>query len=136
MSSAKRALTPEDVLDFKNVEDAQISTDGSQVAFVIGDSFKADSKWPRSTIWLVATAGGEPRPLTSGPRTDSLPRWSPDASRLAFARVVPPISVIGLHLLPQTKSTTTKPTPNTRSKCKERETLLAFAVGDPWTVPV
>ena len=84
MSSAKRALTPEDVLSFKNVEDAQISPDGSQVAFVVGDSFKADSNWPRSTIWLVLTAGGEPRPLTSGPRTDSLPRWSPDGSRLAF----------------------------------------------------
>lgn len=84
MSSAKRALTPEDVLDFKNVEDAQISPDGSQVAFVIGDSFKTDSKWPKSTIWLVSTTGGEPRQLTSGPRTDSLPRWSPDGSRLAF----------------------------------------------------
>jgi dipeptidyl aminopeptidase/acylaminoacyl peptidase len=61
MTSAKRALTPEDVLSFKNVEDAQISPDGTQVAFVVGDSFKAESKWPKSTIWLVATAGGEPR---------------------------------------------------------------------------
>lgn len=84
MSSAKRALTPEDVLDFKNVEDAQISPDGSQVAFVVGDSFKVDTKWPKSTIWLVATTGGAPRQLTSGPRTDSLPRWSPDGSQLAF----------------------------------------------------
>ena len=32
----------------------------------------------------AATAGGEPRPLTSGPRTDSLPRWSPAGRRLAF----------------------------------------------------
>lgn len=84
MSSVKRALTPEDVLGFKNVEDAQISPDGAQVAFVVGDSFKVESKWPKSTIWLVGTAGGESRQLTSGPRTDSLPRWSPDGNQLAF----------------------------------------------------
>ncbi len=84
MSSAQRVLTPEDVLGFKNVEDAQISPDGSQVAFVVGDSFKVDSKWPRSTIWLVAAEGGEPRQLTGGPRTDSLPRWSPNGNQLAF----------------------------------------------------
>lgn len=84
MSSVKRALTPEDVLGFKNVEDTQISPDGTLVAFVVGDSFKVDTKWPRSTIWLVATADGEPRQLTSGSRTDALPRWSPDGCQLAF----------------------------------------------------
>ncbi len=84
MSSAKRALTPEDVLGFKNIEDTQISPDGAQVTFVVGDSFKVETKWPRSTIWLVSTAGGEPRQLTNGPRTDSLPRWSSDGSQLAF----------------------------------------------------
>jgi len=84
MPSSKRRLTPEDVLAFRHVEDAQISPDGSRVAFVVGDSFKSDSKWPKSAIWAVATAGGQPRQLTAGPRTDSLPRWSPDGSALAF----------------------------------------------------
>lgn len=84
MPSPKRPLTADDVLAFRNVEDAQIAPDGTQVAFVVGDSFKLDSKWPRSTIWIVGTAGGEPRQLTAGPRTDALPRWSPDGRRLAF----------------------------------------------------
>src|SRR5262249_27165081 len=57
---------------------------GSRVAFVVGDSFKSESKWAKSTIWLVDAAGGEPRQLTAGPRTDSLPRWSPDGRTLAF----------------------------------------------------
>ena len=79
-----RQLIPEDVLSFQNVADAQISPDGAQVAFVIGDSFKSGSKWSKSNIWIVAADGGEPRQLTDGPRTDSLPRWSPDGKWLAF----------------------------------------------------
>ena len=55
-----RQLTPEDVLSFQNVADAQISPDGAQVAFVIGDSFKSGSKWSRSNIWIVAAEGGSP----------------------------------------------------------------------------
>lgn len=82
--SIQRRLTPEDVLSFKNIEDAQISPDGAQVAFVVGDSFRTDSKYAKSTIWIVDTDSGEPRQLTSGPRTDSLPRWSPDGRQLAF----------------------------------------------------
>jgi dipeptidyl aminopeptidase/acylaminoacyl peptidase len=84
MPPPKRPLTPEDVLSFRNIEDAQVSPDGSCVAFVVGDSFKSDSKWPKSTIWVVETSGGEPRQLTAGPRTDTLPRWSPDGRSLAF----------------------------------------------------
>ncbi|HEY2252958.1 MAG TPA: S9 family peptidase [Planctomycetaceae bacterium] len=80
----KRSLTPEDVLSFQLVDDAQISPDGSCVAFVRGDSFKSDSKWPKSTIWTVDTVEGELRQLTAGPRTDAQPRWSPDGQKLAF----------------------------------------------------
>ena len=79
-----RKLTPEDVLSFKNVEDAQISPDGTMVAYVLGDAFKSDSKWPKSNIWLVNTDGTENHQLTNGPRTDCLPRWSPDGNGIAF----------------------------------------------------
>lgn len=82
--AAKRQLTPEDVLTFRNVEDAQISPEGTQVAFVVGDSFKLDTKWPRSTIHVVSAFGGDPKTLTAGPRSDSLPRWSPDGRSIAF----------------------------------------------------
>lgn len=84
MPQSKRRLTPEDVVSFRNVEDAQISPDGLHVAFVVGDSFKTDSKWPKSNIWVVDAAGGDPCQFTAGPRTDALPLWSPDGRWLAF----------------------------------------------------
>lgn len=143
MSSAKRALTPEDVLSFKNVEDAQISPDGSQVAFVVGDSFKVDSKWPKSTIWLVATTGGAPRQLTSGPRTDSLPRWSPDGSQLAFLsdrlvegqRQVFVIAHDGGEALPLTSITGAIPTPRGLNALQWSPDgrSIAFLMEDPET---
>ena len=77
-------LTPETVLSFKSVTDAQISPEGSRIAFVVGDSFKSDSKFARSSIWMVDTSGSDPYPFTRGPRTDLLPRWSPDGKLLAF----------------------------------------------------
>ncbi len=78
-------LTPEAVLSFKNVTDAQISPDGARIAFVVGDSFKSDSKFARSSIWMVDTRGSSaPCPFTRSPRTDALPRWSPDGKQLAF----------------------------------------------------
>jgi dipeptidyl aminopeptidase/acylaminoacyl peptidase len=115
----KRPLTPEDVISFRLVEDAQIAPDGSCVAYVCGDAFKSASKWAKSTIWLVDTAGGEPRQLTAGPRTDSLPRWSPDGRKLAFLsdglkegqREVFLMSPDGGGVLPLTDITGPIPTP-------------------------
>lgn len=80
----RRLLTPEDVLSFKLVSDAQISPDGEVVAFVVGDSFITDTKLPRASIWMVPARGGQPRQFTSGPRSDTTPRWSPDSQTLAF----------------------------------------------------
>jgi len=48
----------------------------------------ADKKDDYDTaLWIVSTKGGEPRPLTAGPR-DTSPQWSPDGTRLAFVRSV------------------------------------------------
>lgn len=75
-------LKPEDLFRFRNPGDAQLSPDGSKVAYVVS---QADKKTDRnlSWVWVVPTCGGKPRRLTGSGR-DRSPRWSPDGARLAF----------------------------------------------------
>ena len=77
-------LTPEKVLAFQQVNDAQISPDGNRTAYVISDSFKQKRPWAHSAIWMIDNAHGTPQQITTGTATDSLPRWSPDGTQLAF----------------------------------------------------
>ena len=81
---SSRAFTPEDILRFKTVEDVQLSPDGRLVAYVLKEIDAKRDEY-RSTIWLVATDGsGEPMQFTRGPKSDRMPRWSPDGTSLAF----------------------------------------------------
>lgn len=82
-SAARDLLTAHDVFDLEYVSDPQLSPDGSQIVFVRGWSdVNTDRRY--SNLWLVRATGGEPRPLTTGKRRDSWPRWSPDGERLLY----------------------------------------------------
>ena len=85
MADARR-LTMDDILAFEHVTDAQISPDGSQVAFVVGHEYaEGEHTMPASSIWLVPADGSAPaRRFTYGTHCDVKPRWSPDGRRLAF----------------------------------------------------
>ncbi|HEY8599442.1 MAG TPA: hypothetical protein VIL85_13475, partial [Thermomicrobiales bacterium] len=77
-------ITAQDLFALRFVGDPQVSPDGSQVAFVV-TTIDADADDYRSRIWLVATDGaGKARPLTSGGKADTAPRWSPDGRQLVF----------------------------------------------------
>ena len=84
----KRPITANDLMRFTWAADPRIAPDGSQVAFV-RVAVDADKDDYVTSIWLIPVlAHGqklEPRRLTNGPR-DSAPRWSPDGTRLIFAR--------------------------------------------------
>ena len=79
-----RAITAADLYALRFVGDPQTSPDGARVAFVVTMADEERNDY-RSRIWDAPTDGSRPpRPLTSGARQDTSPRWSPDGRRLAF----------------------------------------------------
>ncbi|KAB8145066.1 S9 family peptidase [Chloroflexia bacterium SDU3-3] len=79
-----RTATPEDVLAFSSLTDVSITPDGALITFTRCEPFKEYQGFVKRQIWAVPTSGGEPRPYTSGTRSDSSPTWSPDGRTLAF----------------------------------------------------
>lgn len=76
--------TPEELLKVQSISDAQISSDGSLIAYTMRDRFKEPDKSPRSQIWLVNTNTREISAFTQGEASAHTPRWSPDGSTIAF----------------------------------------------------
>lgn len=80
-----RPITEKDLFRFVWIADPQIAPDGSRVAFVRA-TVNAKKDGYDTSIWSVPFNGSEaPRRITNGPR-DSMPRWSPDGTFLAFLR--------------------------------------------------
>jgi len=80
---AKRPIVFEDLVKIQRISDPQVSPDGNWVAYVQG-AVDVDANKIVRHIWLVPTAGGEPRQLTRGEGSDTRPRWSPDGKSIAF----------------------------------------------------
>ena len=76
-------LTAHDVFDLEYVADPQISPDGERIVFVRRwADVNTDRRY--SNLWIMDRDGGDQRPLTTGKRRDSWPRWSPSGDRLLY----------------------------------------------------
>jgi dipeptidyl aminopeptidase/acylaminoacyl peptidase len=80
---SKRPVELEDLLRFHVTGDTQIAPDGGAIAFTVR-RVDAEKNRYRSRIWLADCATRAARPFTAEGHNDSLPRWSPDGSTLAF----------------------------------------------------
>jgi acylaminoacyl-peptidase len=76
-------LQPADVFELEVAADPRISPDGTQVVYVRRFADRMEDVF-RTNLWIVRADGSGHRPLTSGDRNDSSPRWSPDGARLAY----------------------------------------------------
>ncbi len=81
-AQSKRPMTPEDVISLNRASDAQMSPDARRVTFVVS-SWDRENDRINSDIWLVDEVRQAVR-LTSHPKRDDSPRWSPEARRIAF----------------------------------------------------
>lgn len=80
---AAPALTSDSVFDWRTVGAPQISPDGQRVVYTLETADRFADTF-HVNLWQASTDGKDHRPLTSGKWKDSLPRWSPDGSKLAY----------------------------------------------------
>jgi dipeptidyl aminopeptidase/acylaminoacyl peptidase len=84
-AAQKRPMTLIDMLEIPDLADPQLSPDGKQLVFV---ERRADWKANKRIghIWRVGVDGSNLTQMTSDPKGEHEPRWSPDGERVAFLR--------------------------------------------------
>jgi tricorn protease-like protein len=80
---APRPFRFEELAKAERIGGFDVSPDGKWIAYSVGTPV-IEENLVKSAIWLASTAGGAPRPLTSGDKRDSDPAFSPDGRRVAF----------------------------------------------------
>ena len=79
---AKSRLTPQQAISVRRLRELRWSPDGTRLAFTVTEPPKGADQ--QKHIWLYTVASGELKQFTSSAKTETQPRWSPDAKYLAF----------------------------------------------------
>jgi len=81
----KRAITVEDLFQFRRVGTPNVSPDGSWVAYAVTEIIDSHLNKSQSQLWLVPADGSlPPRQLTNATAKDTNPQWSPDGRWILF----------------------------------------------------
>lgn len=83
MTWERPAVQPTDLFQLAFLQDAQLSPDGTQVAYATL-TVDEETDTEQSTIYLLSLATESVRQLTNGVAQDTAPRWSPDGTQIAF----------------------------------------------------
>lgn len=78
-----RTFQLQDVFELEWASDPQIAPDGSRIVYV-RNFMDIMSDKRRSNLWIINADGSEHRPVTTGNRNASSPRWSPAGDRLIY----------------------------------------------------
>src|SRR6185295_2591150 len=82
-AAQNRSYTIEDLLKVRRVGDPQVSPNGRRIAFTIGD-VNFDGNRAVNQIYVVQIDGSGLKQLTSGDKSSSATRWSPDGKKIAY----------------------------------------------------
>ncbi|HEX9615561.1 MAG TPA: S9 family peptidase, partial [Bacteroidota bacterium] len=82
-AQTKSPLTFDRLIGMERVSDPQLSPDGKTAAFVVTTHDPVNNA-VNSNIHLVSLESGAVRPLTSVPKANNSPRWTPDGKTLFF----------------------------------------------------
>jgi dipeptidyl aminopeptidase/acylaminoacyl peptidase len=77
-------MRPADITRIARVDEVRLDPSATRVAFTVTTIDGAANRY-RTRIWVgPADGSSRPRPVTAGEWSDTLPRWSPDGTSLAF----------------------------------------------------
>jgi dipeptidyl aminopeptidase/acylaminoacyl peptidase len=78
-----RPMKPEDIWSVRRPSALDLSPDGDHLVFVVQD-YNLEKNKSVSHLWLLDTATGASRQLTTAESSDNEPKWSPDGTKIAF----------------------------------------------------
>jgi dipeptidyl aminopeptidase/acylaminoacyl peptidase len=102
VAAQEKVLTPDLILTVRQVTDAQIAPDGSQVVMQVSRPRTADER-PGGAIpelWIMPASGGNPMRFTTNEEGDRSPQWSPDGRSIAFLSRRPGSEFTQVYVIP------------------------------------